>query len=104
MRLPSLPRRALLAAAAYAAQRTTQKSQWKFGVGAGFVVFDDHDERTTGRARPIPVPCRLGRETFLLPGARFTDSLPVTSDGWRSAAFCVARLSDPLDRLVDSKH
>jgi hypothetical protein len=103
MRLPSLPRRALLSAAAYTAQRTLQKSQWKFGLGAEFLVFDDHDELATRQAQSTPIPYLVRRGTFLLAGARVADSLAVKRDSCQSAGVGVARLSDPPDRLDESK-
>jgi outer membrane scaffolding protein for murein synthesis (MipA/OmpV family) len=70
MRNPGLARRALLMGAALAGvacsgARAEERPLWEFGLGAGFVVFNDYRGADTAHAYPLPIPYLVYRGTFL---------------------------------------
>jgi len=56
---------AVLAAAAGAAAYADDKPLWEFGLGAGFLAFNDYRGSATTHLYPVPVPYFVYRGTFL---------------------------------------
>jgi outer membrane protein len=70
MRSTSLPRRALLTAAALAAVAAApapaeQQPLWELGLGSGLLVFNDYRGADTTHVYPLPIPYFVYRGTFL---------------------------------------